>query len=146
HLDRNWHLAKYMPDLNDDVHEQEIKRVYRAMVWGLVSGNIKVNLADRLYVPESNDNRDFIVPSKEGDAAKDNPCDKLSELLDALAVNPPQVTRILHSLDTQVANELRDRKRFGETLLARRLKWHDPAAVQQAGDGSNCFRISEFAP
>ena len=146
HLDRNWHLAKYMPDLNDDVHEQEIKRVYRAMVWGLVSGNIKFNLADRLYVPESNDNRDFIVPSKEGDAAKDNPCDKLSELLDALAVNPPQVTRILHSLDTQVANELRDRKRFGETLLARRLKWHDPAAVQQAGDGSNCFRISEFAP
>ncbi len=146
HLDRNWHLAKYMPDLNDEVHEQEIKRVYRAMVWGLVSGNIKFNLADRLYVPESNDNRDFIVPSKEGDAAKDNPCDKLSELLDALAVNPPQVTRILHSLDTQVANELRDRKRFGETLLARRLKWHDPAAVQQAGDGSNCFRISEFAP
>lgn len=144
HLDRNWHLAKYMPDLNDEVHEQEIKRVYRAMVWGLVSGTIKFNLADQLYVPESNDNRDFIVPSREGDAAKDNPCDKLSELLDALAVNPPQVSRILHSLDTQINNELRDRKRFGETLLARRLKWHDPEKVQQAESKSR-FRISEFA-
>ena len=146
HLDRNWHLAKYMPDLNDQVHEEEIKRVYRAMVWGLVSGNIHFNLADRLYVPESNDNRDFIVPSKEGDAAKDNPCDKLSELQDALSVNPPQVTRILRSLETQMSNELRDRKRFGETLLARRLKWHDPEKIQQTGDGRNVFRISEFDP
>lgn len=144
HLDRNWHLAKYLPDLSDEVHEQEIKRVYRAMVWGLVSGNIKFSLADRLYVPESNDNRDFIVPSREGDAAKDNPCDKLSELLDALAVNPPQVSLILHSLESQISNELRDRKRFGETLLARRLKWRDPARIQLAEPGRNRFRISEF--
>lgn len=147
HLDRNWHLAKYMPDLNDDVHEQEIKRAFRAMVWGLVSGTIKFNIADQLYVPESNDNRDFIVPSREGDAAKDNPCDKLSELLDALAINPPQVTRILHSLDVQINNELRERKRFGETLLARRLKWHDPQKVQQEEpkeEEKNYFRISEF--
>lgn len=144
HLDRNWHLAKYMPDLNDDVYVEKIKSVYRAMVWGLVAGLIKFNMAEQLYVPESNDNRDFIVPRRAGDmAGKENPCDKLSELLDALAVNPPQVQRILHSLEVQINNELRDRKRFGETRLARRLKWHNPELFQ-CDSSTNCLRISEF--
>ena len=146
HIDRNWHLAKYMPDLSDQVHQKEIKDVFRAMVWGLISENIKYQVSDHLYTPESNDNRDFIVPSKEGDAAKANPCDKLSELGDALAVNPPQVARILHSLDTQIEIELRDRKKFGETLLARRICWHDPEKIHQNHGENvvNYFRIQEF--
>lgn len=145
HIDRNWHLAVYMPDLSDEIHRQEIKDTYRAMVWGLVSGTIKYSLGEMQYIPESNDNRDFIVPSPEGDAAKDNPCDKLSELSAALAVNPPQVDHVLKSLDSQIALENRERRKFGETLLAKRLKWADAKVlgIKEENRGS-LFRVDEF--
>ena len=145
HIDRNWHLAVYMPDLSDEIHRQEIKNTYRAMVWGLVSGTIKYNLGEMQYIPESNDNRDFIVPSPEGDAAKDNPCDKLSELSAALAINPPQVDRVLKSLDSQIALENRERRKFGETLLAKRLKWNDAKELGiREEDRGSLFRVDEF--
>ena len=146
HLDRNWHLAMYMPDLSDEVHNEEVKRVYRAMVWGLLSGTIQYKLGDKLYVPESNDNRDFVVPSELGDAAKTNPCDKLSELVDALSVNPPQVDAVLQSLENQIAIELRDRKRFEETMLVRRLKWFSGADVfgHELPEQKGRFRVDEF--
>ena len=52
---------------------------------------------------------------------------------------------MLKSLDSQIALENRERRKFGETLLAKRLKWADAKVlgIKEENRGS-LFRVDEF--
>jgi hypothetical protein len=41
HLDRHWHLTKYMPDLDDRNQKLLENQIYTALVWGMITGKIK---------------------------------------------------------------------------------------------------------
>ena len=126
HLDRHWHLTKYMPDLDD--HNQQIleNRVYTALVWGMITGKIRqrpyISACDGRegirYIPLTRGADSFVVPNG-------TPCDELFEVVDALEINPPQVTLLLNDMKETMDREKYSRLDMRETKLINCMNWHD---------------------
>lgn len=160
HLDRNWHLTKYMPDLDDRNQKIVEDDIYRALAWGILTGKIEqVSVHDELaadpnethivYRPASRRAREFVVSN--GTA-----CDELSEVLDALMINPPEVANILEDRKKTIQREKRDVKiSFFKSRLISCLNWFDEKKCfgeeydeddRQPEEKPNKFVISQFIP
>lgn len=126
HLDRHWHLTKYMPDL-DDYNQQILEdRIYTSLVWGMVTGKIRqrlhINNCDGRtgirYIPLTRGAESFVVPNG-------SPCDELYEVVDALEINPPQVALLLEDMRATMEKEKYSRLDMRETRLVNCMNWLD---------------------
>lgn len=86
HLDKHWHLPKYLPDLDDRNQAILETEIYTALAWGMLTGKIEQNLArgeyssadssmNITYRPATKKSDDFVVPNG-------TPCDDLYEVVD----------------------------------------------------------------
>jgi hypothetical protein len=104
HLDRNWHLPAYMPDLNPEQAELETNRTDRALLLGIIYGWIQLVYSDgvRVYQYSGNQGTKLILKfgEKVGEAT--------SALHEALPHNPVIYDEILEraqeSLEEQIKN------------------------------------------
>lgn len=106
HIDRWWHVVTKMPDLDDRSQAMQEQKIYSAFFWGLIGGYVDLydvgpeTRAYRLNVDDLNmeDGADILVVSNG------TPCDRLYEVLDAFAIYPELVNRVLEriSLLTEV--------------------------------------------
>lgn len=125
HLDRHWHLTKFMPDL-DDFNQSILENdIYTALAWGMLSGEIEQLSIDDpmasgtvLYKPANSKCGDFVV-------SNGTVCDELYEVIDALSINPPQVKIILEDKTETMKREKTHRRRLIESRLMRCLNWYD---------------------
>jgi hypothetical protein len=126
HLDKKWHLPKFMPDL-DDRNQQILENdIYTAMAWGMLTGKIDQSSVRSeldteshiLYRPTTRNSSDFVV-------SNGTPCDELYEVVDALAINPPQVTMLLEDMKATMYREKRDGFVLGESKLMNCLHWNN---------------------
>lgn len=129
HLDKHWHLTKYMPDLDDRNQEILENEIYSALTWGMLTGRIEQKNDDTemghtrlIYRPRTGNREMFVV-------SNGTPCDELYEVVDALAINPPQVSLILEDMQETLALERKDRIALSEGLLMQCLSWTDERAV-----------------
>ena len=97
HIDRWWHIVTKMPDLDESNQARQEQRIYAAFFWGLLGDYVDLfdvgadRKAYRLKVDDldMDDGSDVLVVSNG------TPCDHLYEVLDAFAIYPELVTRVL---------------------------------------------------
>lgn len=154
HLDRHWHLTKYMPDLDDNNQKILDEKIAKAFLWGMYSGEIEQTLNQKdphsgkvSYSPSNSQKKEFIVSNGSF-------CDELYEVLDALEINPPQVDKIDQKYrELKGMNEEQERKSLAQTELMRRINWrneetalgdfYDPDFVQ---DDEVKFVLYQYIP
>lgn len=126
HLDRRWHLPKYMPDLDDRNQRILENQIYTALVWGMLTGKIKQKShtnacdghVDIRYSPLTRGAESFVVPNG-------TPCNELYEVVDALEINPPQVALLLKDMEDTLEREKYSRLDLSETKLINCMNWLD---------------------
>lgn len=108
HIDRWWHIVTKMPDLDEGNQFMQEQRIYAAFFWGVIGGYVSLfdtgadQRAYRLNVDEldMDDNSDVLVVSNG------TPCDHLYEVLDAFAIYPELVDRVLARVDTLTTSDV----------------------------------------
>ncbi len=103
HIDRNWHIATNLPDLDEGNQKKQEREIYRAFVLGLVYGLIRyrrISEGKYLYRLQLNgiETEEFVVSN--GTA-----CDQYYEVLDALTINPVVVKCILNYMENTFHRE-----------------------------------------
>lgn len=134
HIDRRWHIVTKMPDLDDENQLKQEKDIYAAFFWGVaakyidfyedISGHkvykLKVDALkmtdDELYV--SNGTK----------------CDKLYEVLDAIAIYPELTQKLLDKVQLLIKEDLEDKATLEEGMLFSVL---DNFLIQEPGLGAN---------
>lgn len=153
HLDRHWHLPKYMPDLDDRNQKLVEDRIDRSFIWGMFSGEIEQEVDPRdpksmrvMYSPSNSNSHKFIVSNGTF-------CDELYEVLDALSINPPQVEIAMDKYEKDLKKMKALNIPLGQSTLIRRLNWKDEAAAlgdwfdsDYPVEGEPKFALREFIP
>lgn len=106
HIDKNWHLISFMPDINGDYECMLRKQIVRAFLHGLIFTKFnKQPVADK-------DNDDiFYLPGSKGRmkinlwVTNGSPCDRFYEIYDALEFSPPAVTMLIESSQKRLMDE-----------------------------------------
>ena len=108
HIDRWWHIVTKMPDLDETNQTAQEQRIYGAFFWAVVSGYI--DLFDigaeqkmyRLKVDDLNmdDDADVLIVSNG------TPCDLFYEVLDALAIYPELVDKIMERIEYLTSDDI----------------------------------------
>ncbi len=108
HIDRWWHVVMKMPDLDEENQTNQERRIYAAFFWGLVGDFFELFDAGteqkmyRLKVDDLNleEGYDTLIVSNG------TPCDHLYEVLDALAIYPDLVNRILERVENFTTDDV----------------------------------------
>lgn len=118
HINRWWHNASKMPDI-DDANQKKLEyNVYAAVFWGLLNRYIErqyngansdpvYRLADELV----DDNMDNVLVVSNG-----TPCDKLYEIVDALSIYPALVNKILEKRNKTIREEIDSKSKYDKAL------------------------------
>jgi len=101
HIDRWWHVVTKMPDLDDGNQIAQEQRIYAAFFWGLLGDYVDLfdvgadQKAYRLKIDDLDmgDGSDVLVVSNG------TPCDHLYEVLDAFAIYPELVDKVLKRVE-----------------------------------------------
>ena len=84
HLDKNWHVSSFMPDINDDTVRADEKNIRRSFLYGIIFGYLSLLKEDgSLTFLFTGEGRQSLI-TKNGEPIGT----KLSELDKALALNP----------------------------------------------------------
>lgn len=98
HLDKNWHLAAYMPDLNAEQAEFDKVSTNRAYVYGLIYEYMKISKGDDgtswSFIPASGMTRKI---KKQGQDVKG----RYKDLYDAMEFNPVLVDEVVERVREQ---------------------------------------------
>lgn len=152
HIDKHWHLVKYMPDLDDRNQAILEKNLYTALSWGMLTNKIEqtyviddVNGNEVvLYRPRSRRGNEFIV-------SNGTKCDELYEVVDALGINPPQIEMLIKDFRDVMDKEKRERVSLVDSRLIKSMNWFDKkAAVGALGESGEegmlayPFRLRQF--
>lgn len=134
HLDRMWHNVTKMPDLDDDNQFKQEYAIYSALFWGLLNGFIfmaEEGRGKRVYklknVTLDLDDDTLVV-------SNGTVCDKFYEVLDAVAIYPELVRKILARVDLVVRREINDNVSFDKGMLKLCL---DDFKLEEPGIGED---------
>ena len=103
HIDKNWHLISYLPDLNDDYERQLKNEIMRAYIFGLTSQQFGKEDIKRGHL--------FYLTTRRGSSRVDlmvsngTHCDRFYEVFDALKFSPTVVYELLSRSDQSFAKE-----------------------------------------
>jgi hypothetical protein len=102
HLHKHWHLISEMPDLNDELQQEQERNIYKAFILGILYRQIQYTEA------ENGDQREYslwlkgCVKSIKLEVSNGTSCDTFYELVDALTINPVIVEKILGAVDNEL--------------------------------------------
>jgi len=109
HIDRWWHIVTKMPDLDDDNQAKQEERINAAFFWAIICKYIYITQTgsgDRLYKLHNiklgmDDDRLIVSNGTE--------CDKLYEVMDAIAIYPQLVDKILEDVEIRTKYDLMEK-------------------------------------
>ena len=139
HIDRNWHLACALPDLNEEFERSLQYDIVHAFLFGLIyqqfDAESRVDSDDRFYIRAGRKRPKTDLWVSNGTA-----CDKFYELFDALKLSPPAVNLLL-SINADRVARTRDNggisRRIGNCELVDRVRSH-------AFDGGKIYSAAEI--
>lgn len=133
HIDRWWHIITKMPDLDEDNQKKQEHEIYAAFFWALLNRLV--------YPDESSDIRLYKLKNvrlkMEDDTlvvSNGTTCDKLYEVLDAIAIYPELVTKILKDVEVNIAKDVNDGTELEDTMLCSQLR---TLAISEPGIGAD---------
>lgn len=134
HIDRWWHIITKMPDLDEENQKKQEYDIYAAFFWAVL----------RRYVyltEEGSDHKVYKLRNvrlkMEDDSlivSNGTDCDKLYEVLDAIAIYPELVTRILKDVEIMVTADMNDNNSLKEGMLFTDLSTY---RISEPGLGKN---------
>ena len=134
HIDRWWHIITKMPDLDEDNQKQQEDNIYAAFFWAILKRYIVLDEASdkkvyRLRNTLLNMDDDTLIVSNGTE------CDKLYEVLDAIAIYPKLVNRILADVKEMTADDVNECNSIEEGILMTAIK---NFSVTEPGIGPDC--------
>lgn len=132
HIDRWWHIITKMPDLDEANQARQEHNIYAAFFWGLLGNYIDLydegngEMIYKLHRDRLNMDSDRLVVSNGTD------CDKLYEVLDAVAIYPELVNKILGKVNEIIEEELNEDISIEEGMLYTFL---DSLLIKEPGIG-----------
>ncbi len=124
HIDRWWHNASKMPDLDDQNQERQIQEINAAFFWGMIE-----NYVD-LFEQEGNswvyrlNKEELDMEDEPSDLVVSNltPCDCLYEVLDALQIYPRLVSRINEKIGNLIKKEVEQNATVFDSKMMQRIE------------------------
>ena len=128
HIDRWWHNASKMPDLDDSNQNKQEYNVYAAFFWSMLNKYIQLlddgNSKRPVYRLSTN-----LLARIENYADDDNtlvvsngtPCDNLYEVIDALSIYPALVNMVLETKNELIKQEVENNTHPDNGSLVRAL-------------------------
>lgn len=108
HIDRWWHNAIKMPDLDDENQEIQLNRIYSAFYWAFV--NNRVNLFDMGARNKAYRLIGNLMGKEESSkiltVSNGTPCDQFYEVLDAMAIYPELVDAVLKKIEETIDKDI----------------------------------------
>ena len=136
HIDRWWHIVTKMPDLDEGNQIKQENNIYAAFFWGIIGRFID------LY--EDNSVSDIkIYKLKRDELSMDDDClivsngtvcDKLYEVLDAIAIYPELVTKILDKVAIMTEDDVNSKARMDDGML---FSFLDEFSLSEPGIGAD---------
>ena len=122
HIDRWWHIITKMPDLDEDNQSRQEYNIYAAFFWAMLRGYV--------YITEGGaDQKIFklndIVLNMDDDAllvSNGTDCDQFYEVLDAIAIYPELVQRILENVQDLTEEDINENYSLEEGILMSALR------------------------
>ena len=124
HIDRWWHIVTKMPDLDDGNQERQEQRIYAAFFWALLGDYVDLfpdgpeKEAYRLNI----DDLDLEDASNVLLVSNGTPCDRLYEALDAFAIYPKLVDKMLERIEDLTIKEVDEATPIPEGILYSFMK------------------------
>lgn len=122
HIDRWWHIITKMPDLDEDNQEKQEREMYAAFFWAMINGYV-------LLCDEGSDSKVYklrsIILGMEDDSlivSNGTACDQLYEVLDAIAIYPELIKKILEDVDRLSENDVNNNSQLEDGILFSALK------------------------
>ncbi|MDN3015649.1 tubulin-like doman-containing protein [Paenibacillus sp. BSR1-1] len=110
HLDRNWHLPAYMPDLNPERAELETNRTDRALILGVIYGWLQLVNSDGKRVYQYSGNQGTKLLLKFGEKVEED----TFLLHEALPHNPVIYDEILERFQETQENQIKNNRNIEE--------------------------------
>ena len=133
HIDRWWHNVTKMPDLDDDNQRKQEYEIYAAFFWAVIRGYVYLTEAgaDLMVYRLKN-----ILLDMEDDrliVSNGTECDKFYEVLDAMAIYPELVSRILSAIRKETEEDLNENGTYEDGILYSALQRY---SLTEPGIGS----------
>lgn len=144
HIDRWWHIITKMPDLDEDNQKKQEYEVYAAFFWAMINRYVYLTeegVGTKIYKLRS------ILLNMEDDSlivSNGTECDKLYEVLDAIAIYPELIHRILDKVEILTNNDMNENNSLENGMLFRALrtfKIEEPGIGNENIASGNIFDI-----
>jgi len=125
HIDRWWHNTTKMPDLDEDNQIRQEYEIYAAFFWAII--NRYVYLSDEGAESKIYKLRNILLKMDDDSLIVSNgtECDKLYEVLDAIAIYPELVRRINDEVAIITENDVNENNSLEDGLLFSSLRTYD---------------------
>lgn len=105
HIDRWWHIVTKMPDLDEDNQKKQEYEIDAAFFWAMIS--------EYIWIPHESDAKIYKIKNiqlKMDDdtliVSNGTPCDRLYEVMDAIAIYPKLTKRILDKVSEDTKRDI----------------------------------------
>lgn len=144
HIDRWWHIITKMPDLDEENQRRQEYDIYAAFFWAII--NRYVYLTEEGSDTKVYKLRNILLKMDDDSLTVSNgtECDKLYEVLDALAIYPELIQKILHEVQILTENDINENNSLEDGMLfsaLRTFQIEEPGVGQENLPSSNIFDI-----
>lgn len=144
HIDRWWHIITKMPDLDEDNQKKQEYDIYAAFFWAII--NRYVYLTEEGSDVKVYKLRNIPLKMEDDSLAVSNgtECDKLYEVLDAIAIYPELIQKILNEVHIRTENDINMNHSIEDGMLFTalgRFRIEEPGVGKDNLPSSNIFDI-----
>lgn len=144
HIDRWWHIITKMPDLDEENQRRQECDIYAAFFWAII--NRYVYLTEEGSETKVYKLRNILLKMDDDSLTVSNgtECDKLYEVLDALAIYPELIQKILDEVRILTENDINENNSLEDGMLfsaLRTFQIEEPGIGEDNLPSSNIFDI-----
>ena len=122
HLDRWWHIVTKMPDLDEENQKKQEYEINAAFFWSILNKyvtTVEEGSGKMLYVTAK---EELEMESNRLIVSDGNPCDKLYEVVDAIAIYPELIRKILARVEIKKQADLNKNRPWNKGILMKQLE------------------------
>lgn len=144
HIDRWWHIITKMPDLDEDNQKKQEYEMYAAFFWAMA--NRYVYLSEEGSDVRIYKLRNILLDMDDDSLIVSNgtECDKLYEVLDAIAIYPELIQKILSEVETLTINDVNENNALEDGMLfsaLRTFRIEEPGVGPENAPSYNIFDL-----
>lgn len=121
HIDRWWHIITKMPDLDEETQIKQEQEINAAFFWSILCRYIDLYEETTDHYLYKLDKEELEMESSSLVVSNGTKCDKLYEVLDAIAIYPELIHKILDRVRVKATDDLNKNRPLENGLLLRSI-------------------------